>query len=174
MHLRPTSAPYAITTQPADSLSPCTAPALPAPAPFCVCLQVKTNEKIKRSVLYQKMSPLAPLPLDLQDKDQAATAGRISFGTTGPVTGHEATFMAAEKEDTGRADCAKAMKCVRSCQQELALRKSQLQVSVLNQRAAVLKARRAAKTGKFGSSEDRDTTPGSGGAKHKNPEDAKE
>ena len=87
--------------------------------------------------------------------------------------GHEATFLAAEREDTARADCGKAMKGVRACQQELALRKSQLQVAVLNQRQSMLKARRAAKTGKFGSSEARDTTPGSGGAKHRNPEDPK-
>ena len=44
---------------------------------------VKTNERIKRSVLYQKMSPLAPLPLDIKDKDQSATEGRNQFGTTG-------------------------------------------------------------------------------------------
>ena len=130
---------------------------------------VKTNEKIERSVLYQKMNPLQPLPLDLQDKDPAATAGRNSYGTTG----HEATFLAAEREDTGRADCNKAMKAVRAAQQEHALRKSQLQVAVLNQRKAILAARRAAKTGNFGSSDARNTDPSSGGAKHRNPEDPK-
>ena len=78
------------------------------------------------------------------------------------------------REDEARALCNAALKCVRSSQSQLALRKSQLQVAVLNSRQAVLKGKRAMKTGKFGSSEDRDTTPGSGGAKHKNPEDAKE
>ena len=115
-------------------------------------------------------NPLKPLPLKFEDKNQESKEGRNSYGTTG----HEATFLAAEKEDTGRADCAKAMKCVRAAQQDLALRKSQLQVAVLNQRQQILAARRAAKTGKFGSSEERSTDPATGGAKHKNPEDAKE
>lgn len=44
---------------------------------------VKTNEKIKRSVLYQKMNPMAPLPLDIRDKNQEAKEGRNKYGTTG-------------------------------------------------------------------------------------------
>ena len=55
--------------------------------------------------------------------------------------------------------CNLALKDVRSAQSQLALRKSQLQVAVLNSRQQVLKGKRAAKTGKFGSTEQRNTDP---------------
>jgi len=75
------------------------------------------------------------------------------------LTAHESTFCAAEREDEARALCNAALKCVRSSQSQLALRKSQLQVAVLNSRQQVLKGKRALKSGKFGSSEERNTDP---------------
>ena len=75
------------------------------------------------------------------------------------LTGHEATFCAAEREDTARALCNAALKAVRTAQSQLASRKSALQVAVLNSREMAMKQKRAAKSGKFGSSEERNTDP---------------
>lgn len=130
---------------------------------------VLSNPKIKRSVLYQKTNPMEPIKLDLDDKDQKSTKGRNKFG----ATGHEATEIAAEREDGARAACTKAIHAVRAASSELALRKSSLQVSVRTSRELVMKSWRAAKTGKFGSSEERNTDP-STRKTATNPEDAGE
>ncbi len=50
---------------------------------------------------------------------------------------------------------------MRSAQSQLASRKSALQVAVLNSREMMQKSKRAAKTGKFGSSGERNTDPAS-------------
>ena len=116
---------------------------------------VLSNPKIKRSVLYQKTNPMAPITLDLDDKDSKSVKGRDKLGWTG----HECTEAAAEREDVARAVCTKAVKAVRSAQSTLAQRKSALQVSVRTSREMVMKQWRASRTGKFGSSEERNTDP---------------
>lgn len=124
---------------------------------------------IQRSVLYQKMNFVPKdkngkdMVPDWNDKDQEASEGKYGViqdakGHVG-LTAHEATFCAAEREDSARATCNSALKAVRNAQSQLASRKSALQVAVLNSRQALLKAKRAAKTGKFGSSEQRVTDP---------------
>ena len=75
------------------------------------------------------------------------------------LTAHEATFAAAREEDQARFVSNAALKCVRAQQSQLASRKSALQVSVLKSRQQVMKEWRATKTGKFGSSEERNTDP---------------
>ena len=126
---------------------------------------------IQRSVLYQKMNMLpknndgTPLNIDWNDKDPEAPEGKKMHslfkddkGHPG-LTAHEATFAAASGEDASRFVCNSALKAVRSAQSQLAQRKSALQVSVLEARQITLKAKRALKTGKFGSSEERTTDP---------------
>ena len=114
-----------------------------------------SNPKIKRSVLYQKTNPMQPVTLDLDDKNQESSQGKNKYGSTG----HEACSMAAEREDVARAACTRAHQAQRAAATELALRKSALQVSVRTSREMVMKAWRASKTGKFGSSEERNTDP---------------
>ena len=139
------------------------------------------TKKIERSVLYQKMNFVpknkdgSDMKCEWNDKDQEATEGKIGTildakGRPG-LTAHESTFCAAEREDAARAACNAALKAVRDAQSQLALRKSQLQVAVLDSRKAVLKGKRAAKTGKFGSGEERNTDP-STRKMAANPEDA--
>ena len=108
---------------------------------------------------------LAPLNIDWDDTNEEATKGKIMHekfrdekGHPG-LTAHEATHKASKEEDQSRFVCNTAMKVVRDAQSELAMRKSQLQVSVIKSRDQALRARRASKTGKFGSSEERTTDP---------------
>jgi hypothetical protein len=108
------------------------------------------------------------IPLVNDHQDEKSSKGRNRFG----MTGHEATQQAAELEDTARADCLKATAAVRTAQTEIARRKSQLQVSVNRSRELVMAARRAAKTGNFGSSAERHTDPATR-KMHRNPEDPK-
>lgn len=126
---------------------------------------------IERSVLYQKMNFVPKdkhgkdLKCDWNDKDQEAAEGKRGAildakGNVG-LTGHEATFCAADREDQSRAVCNKAMKAVRDARSELALRKSTLQVAVRMSREIAVKQKRAAKTGNFGTSEQRNTDPAS-------------
>jgi len=141
-------------------------PMLSTDLPFAKRMGVK---RIERSVLYQKMNFVPKdkhgrdMVPDWNDKDQESAEGK-----SGPIkdakggvglTGHEATFCAAEREDTARAVCNQALKAVRDAQSQLASRKSQLQVAVLNSRDQMLRAKRAVKTGNFGSSEQRNTDP---------------
>ena len=114
-----------------------------------------SNPLIKRSVLYQKCNPMAPIKLELDDKDQGSVKGRNSLG----LTGHEATGLAAEREDVARSTCVKALKAVRDAQSEFVTRKSMVQVAVRTSRDMVMAQRRAVKTGKFGSSGERNTDP---------------
>jgi len=107
----------------------------------------------------------APLKIDWDDTNEEATKGKIMHdkfkdekGHPG-LTAHEATHKASKEEDQSRFVCNTAMKVVRDAQSELAMRKSQLQVSVIKSRDQALRARRASKTGKFGSSEERTTDP---------------
>ena len=87
------------------------------------------------------------------------------------MTGHEATEVAAEREDGARNACTRALRAVREARSELNLRKSSLQVSVRTSREMVLTQRRAAKSGNFGSSEERNTDPATRKTAS-NPEDA--
>jgi hypothetical protein len=124
---------------------------------------------IERSVLYQKMNLLpknrdgSTLVIDWNDKDQEAAEGKKMHGHFkddkghAGLTAHEATFQAAKGEDASRFVCNSALKSVRDAQSQLALRKSTLQVAVLESRQLLAKQNRAAKTGKFGSSEERTT-----------------
>ena len=141
-------------------------PLLSTDLPFAKKMGTKP---IERSVLYQKMNFVpknkdgTDMKVEWNDKDPEASEGKLgaildSKGRKG-LTAHEATFCAAEREDTARALCNAALKAVRSAQSQLASRKSALQVAVLNARQEVLKGKRAAKTGKFGSSEERSTDP---------------
>ena len=136
--------------------------------PFAKRMGIKP---IERAVLYQKMNFVpknkdgTDMKCDWNDKDQEAAEGKRgaiqdAMGHAG-LTAHESTFCAADREDTARAKCNAALKAVRSAQSQLASRKSALQVAVLNARQTVLKGKRAAKTGKFGSSEERSTDPAS-------------
>ena len=124
---------------------------------------------IQRSVLYQKMNMLpknkdgSQLVIDWNDKDQEAGEGKKMFdafkddkGHPG-LTAHEATFAASREEDQTRFVCNTALKAVRDAQSQMASRKSALQVSVLEARQISMKMKRATKTGKFGSSEQRNT-----------------
>lgn len=126
---------------------------------------------IERSVLYQKMNLLpknrdgSTLVIDWNDKDQEASEGKKMHehfkddkGHAG-LTAHEATFAAASCEDAARFVCNSALKAVRDAQSQLAQRKSALQVAVLESRQLLAKQNRAAKSGKFGSSEERNTDP---------------
>ena len=124
-------------------------------------------------VLYQKMNMLpknadgTELVIDWNDKDQEAAEGKKMHGKFKDskghpgLTAHEATFAAAEGEDKSRFTCNSALKAVRSAQSQLASRKSALQVAVLEARQLAVKMKRAAKTGNFGSSEQRVTDPAS-------------
>ena len=120
---------------------------------------VLSNPAIENSVLYQKINPMKPLTVDLDDKDQESTSGRLASPFGNKMTGHEATFEAAKREDLARNACTRALKAVRDARSELNVRKSALQVSVRTSREVVLKQRRAAKSGNFGSSEERNTDP---------------
>ena len=141
----------------------------------------KGFKPIQRSVLYQKMNFVpknkdgSDMKPDWDDKDQEAVAGKRGSipddkGRIG-LTGHQATFCAAEREDTARAQCNAALKAVRMAQSTLASKKSALQVAVLHSREQAQKAKRAAKTGNFGSSEARNTDPATRKTAA-NPEDA--
>ena len=146
---------------------------------------------IERSVLYQKMNmlpkdpdePTKPLNINWNDKDEEATEGKINVlnksgsqhfkddkGNPG-LTAHQATFAAAKCEDASRFCVNTALKVVRAANTTLASRKSALQVAVLESRQLMLKQKRAAKSGKFGSSAERSTDP-AGGKGATNPEDA--
>ena len=129
------------------------------------------GEPIERSVLYQKMNFVPKdaqgkaMKVDWSDKDPESGDGKRgqivdSKGNPG-LTGHEATFCAADREDQSRAVCNKAMKAVRDAQSELALRKSSLQVAVRASRELAQRQKQAARSGKFGSSEQRNTDPAS-------------
>lgn len=120
-----------------------------------------SREDGSRSVLYQRTAPLYAPRLDLDDNDPAATIGKLACSNGLEVTGHEATALAAEQEDSARILCTGAMKAVRDAQARLGRKKSDLQVAVRKSREMVLCQRRAAKVGKFGSSEARDTNPAS-------------
>jgi len=132
---------------------------------------VYSNPDIENSVLYQKMNPMAPLTLPLDDKNPKSSLGRLTSTFGQQLTGHEATEVAAEREDGARNACNRALKAVRDARSELSLRKSQLQVSVRTSRDTVLRQRRAAKSGNFGSSEARNTDPATRKTAT-NPEDA--
>lgn len=161
-------------------------PLLVTDLPFARRMGAKNPVKyppIERAVLYQKMNLMpknkdgSMLNVDWNDKDEEAGDGKIVLGSfqddKGHVglTAHEATREASKAEDQSRFLCNGAIKAVRQAQSTLESRKSALQVAVLNARQMNLKAQRAAKSGKFGSSEERNTDPSSRkGAT--NPEDA--
>ena len=122
---------------------------------------VLSNPVIKTSVLYQKMNPMAPLTLPLDDKNMGSEIGRLPspYNPSAKMTGHEATEVAAEREDGARDAINKALRAVRDARTELNSRKSALQISVRAAREIVVKQRRAINTGNFGSSEERNTDP---------------
>jgi hypothetical protein len=122
---------------------------------------VLSNPVIKTSVLYQKMNPMAPLTLPLDDKNMGSEIGRLPspYNPSSKMTGHEATEVAAEREDGARDAINKALRAVRDARTELNSRKSALQISVRTAREIVVKQRRAITTGNFGSSEERNTDP---------------
>ena len=141
--------------------------------PYAKKMGVRT---IKRSILYQKMNLMPkdregkPLNVDWNDKDELASEGKKDILVDGMphfkddkgrygLTAHETTFAAAREEDQSRFVCNTALKAVRDAQSQLALCKSQLQVAVLHSREQVMRSKRAAKTGNFGSSEERNTDP---------------
>ena len=129
---------------------------------------------IDKAVLYQKCNPMKPMvdrtgqPMELDDKNMESSKGKGStlvhiVGAPEPrtetITAHDATGKAASREDLARDACNRAVRAVRDARSEIATRKSKLQISVATSRQMVLTARRAAKSGKFGSSEERNTDP---------------
>lgn len=91
-----------------------------------------------------------------------SAAGGLA-AASGPVLDDEGTHAcladAALKEDSARAVIAKALAMAREAAAKLERGKSQVQVSVRTSRDNVVKAKRAAKTGNFGSSGTRETNP---------------
>lgn len=141
----------------------------------------RSGSPIKRSVLYQKMNFMVKdadgnvMKPDWNDKDHEATEGKLgsimdSKGHKG-LTGHEATFCAAEREDTARALCNMSLKAVRLANSRMETRKSLLQAAVINSRELATKQKKTAKIGKFGSNEERNTDPTSRGKIPTNPDD---
>ena len=119
---------------------------------------------IERSVLYQKMNLLpknrdgSTLVIDWNDKDQEASEGKKMHehfkddkGHAG-LTAHEATFAAASCEGAARFVCNSALKAVRDA------RRSSLSANLrcrwqCSSLVSFWRQNRAAKSGKFGSSE---------------------
>ena len=77
------------------------------------------------------------------------------------MTGHEATELAAEREDAARVVCNHALQAVRDAKSRLASRRSAVQTAVRQSREAVTRQRRVAKSGNFGMAGERDTNPAS-------------
>ena len=126
---------------------------------------VRSPSGPQRSVLYQKARdltiPAAAPTVDVDDADPCSGRGRLEVWSGLELTGHEATELAAEREDAARGVCNAALKAVRDARSILQTRRSAVQLAVQQSRETCNRQRRVARSGGSFGCESRDTNPAS-------------